>query len=154
MTEGTASQPTGCVMAFAPVPTVRMRMKACAVSTPQFRPLFIPRSRFSLLTAPWSFLRPHLHVPVPRPRQDLLLYTEGSFTVLSLLSICGHPSRQSSQAASSREPSLSPAGGVSSSSFGSYRPSPPALTQVTPASRRPPPSGYDCLCGRLFQYMG
>ncbi|XP_049992133.1 low-density lipoprotein receptor class A domain-containing protein 1 isoform X1 [Alexandromys fortis] len=63
----------------------------------------------------WSFLRHHFCVAMPS--QALLLYTEGSFTVLSLLSLCGHPSRQSSQAVSSWEPSLSPAGGVNNSFF-------------------------------------
>ncbi|XP_052574597.1 low-density lipoprotein receptor class A domain-containing protein 1 isoform X3 [Peromyscus californicus insignis] len=39
MTEGTASQPTGCVMAFAPVPMVRMRRKACAEMCPRASPV-------------------------------------------------------------------------------------------------------------------
>lgn len=78
--------------------------------------LFIPpTAALTLLTALWSFLRHHFCVAMPS--QALLLYTEGSFTVLSLLSLCGHPSRQSSQAVSSWEPSLSPAGGVNNSFF-------------------------------------
>ncbi|KAL4667423.1 hypothetical protein H8959_006112 [Pygathrix nigripes] len=39
MTRGAAFQPVGSVMAFAPVPTARMRMRACAVSTCSVLPL-------------------------------------------------------------------------------------------------------------------